>query len=523
MRALLYLSKRSLINNLKKACRKPVSLVIIIFCVLYGVFLCSMLTDLVRTFQFDSPRGLVIIMTLWTLYMFFMNFMAYSSRKGIIFRPAHAHFVFTAPADPKLVLIHAAWMNYILGIAMDLLLFLAGIFIFHISAWRMLAFLIFCVTELVMELSLMVWLYSSERISERVLKTVCLCLKLFLLGITAVIILYFWRQGITLESINIFFDWPVLQMIPAAGWAVAAIRLIVLGPTVLNVVCTLLYLALTLTLFMLAWKMPCTGGYYEDAAKFADTYAEMVRRKKNGEMVFGLEEKKKFRKMRGNFRATGAKAIFYRQILEYRKERFFLFSKTTFFLVGLAVFLAFSLRESAESSQVPGLVLLGILAYFTLILSGNLGKWETEIKMPYLYLIPDSAVKKLWYSTLTEHIKALAEGMVISLVVGVVWKIPVLQILLCALIYAVLQANRMYTKVIAQCVIGNSLGKTGESIVRMCIQMFILGIGIAAAVLLVVLGETDLVFPIVLIYSMIITVAMGLIASIRFDSMEQMG
>ena len=29
----------------------------------------------------------------------------------------------------------------------------------------------------------------------------------------------------------------------------------------------------------------------------------------------------------------------------------------------------------------------------TLIFSGYLGKWETEIKTPYLYLIPDSPVK----------------------------------------------------------------------------------------------------------------------------------
>ena len=54
----------------------------------------------------------------------------------------------------------------------------------------------------------------------------------------------------------------------------------------------------------------------------------MIKRKKNGEMVMGLEEKKKkFRHMTVRYQAVGAKAIFYRQLLEYRKERTFIFSK----------------------------------------------------------------------------------------------------------------------------------------------------------------------------------------------------
>ena len=35
---------------------------------------------------------------------------------------------------------------------------------------------------------------------------------------------------------------PWLQMIPVIGWQIAAYRLILLGPTVLNVICTVLYL-----------------------------------------------------------------------------------------------------------------------------------------------------------------------------------------------------------------------------------------------------------------------------------------
>lgn len=67
---------------------------------------------------------------------------------------------------------------------------------------------------------------------------------------------------------------------------------------------------------------------YEDAAKFADDYAEMRRRKVNGEMVMSMGEKKKrFRRVKDTYKGTGAKAIFYRQLLEYKRKSILYFPK----------------------------------------------------------------------------------------------------------------------------------------------------------------------------------------------------
>ena len=74
----------------------------------------------------------------------------------------------------------------------------------------------------------------------------------------------------------------------------------------------------------------------------------------------------------------------------------------------------------------------------TLIFSGYLGKWETEIKTPYLYLIPDSPVKKLWYSTLMEHVKAFVDGVLLCVPIGILWKVNVLEVILGILIYTIL-------------------------------------------------------------------------------------
>ena len=56
MKALLYLTKRSFINNLKKAVKKPASLLVMIICIVYAIFLAVMLGQLVTKIHFSSAK-----------------------------------------------------------------------------------------------------------------------------------------------------------------------------------------------------------------------------------------------------------------------------------------------------------------------------------------------------------------------------------------------------------------------------------------------------------------------------------
>lgn len=523
MRALMYLTKRSLVNNLKKAVHKPSTLIALIFAIVYGIFIVFSLGTLAVTIRMDSVRGLLIIITVWSIYATLGNFMGYSSRKGIIFKPGHAHFVFTAPISPKLVLLNSAWMNYLVSTILWIVLAIGGLTVFQVAPWKVLLFfLIGCVMELALEVAIMVFLYTNDRLPENLMKGIRFAIKVFLVGFTLLIVLYFRKNGMSVESASSFIDWEVLQMIPVMGWQIAVYRLILLGPTALNVICSCLYAATVIVAVAAVWRMRCDGGYYEEAAKFADDYAELKQRQKNGEAVFSIGGKKrKFRQVRERIKAKGAKAIFYRQLLEYKKEKFFIFSKVTLIAVVIAFFLCYTLRDTAAESGVAELFLLGVIAYMSIVMSGYLGKWENELKNPYLYLIPDTPLKKLWYATLMEHVKALVDGSIICIPVGIFWHVEPLYIVYCILIYAVLQADRLYTKVIAQCLVGEIFGKTGQDILRMCIQFALLGLGVGVAVLVGLLVNTALIFPILLLYSIMVTVAMGFIASLRFETMEQ--
>ena len=523
MRALFYLTKRSLVNHIKMALKKPVTLIISVFGVAYAVFVLMALVSLVSMIRMDSVQGLVIIMTVWSIYVTLADFMAYSRRKGILFKPAHAHFVFTAPLNPKLVLISSAWMNYGFAFLMWLLMAAAATTVFQVAVWRaLLFFLAACVVSLGFEIAVMVLLYTNDSLPEKLIKGLCWGIRIFLIAFTLLIVLYFRENGISVETAVSFVEWPVLQMIPVAGWQIALYRLILLGPSAINVVCTVLYLVTVAAAVTAAVRMKCDGGYYEEAAKFADDYAELRKRQKSGEMVSGMGKKKKsFRRVRERIIGNGAKAVFHRQLLEYKKEKYFIFSKMTVVALFLAFVVSYPVREDVTAGYSQ-FYLLGIVAYVSLVMSGYTGKWENELKSPYLFLIPDTAFRKLWYSTLMEHVRALADGTIICVPMGIFWKVPPVYVICCILIYTVLQANKLYAKVLAQCLVGEVFGKTGQDVIRTIIQMSILGMGIAAAVIVGIFVNADFIFPILLIYSIIVTGAMCVLASLRFDTMEQL-
>ena len=104
--------------------------------------------------------------------------------------------------------------------------------------------------------------------------------EVFLIAFTLMIVLYFKEKGLSVESALSFINWPVLQMIPVVGWQIAVYRLVLLGPTTLNVICTVIYSVFTVFIVAAAFRMKCDGGYYEEAAKFADDYAELKEAEK---------------------------------------------------------------------------------------------------------------------------------------------------------------------------------------------------------------------------------------------------
>lgn len=520
MRALLYMSKRKWLNKLRQLKKKPVNLMIAIFLIVYFGFLICVGIGALMQAHFETPYWLLVALTVWAFYNFFIDFATYAKRKGVIFYPSHAHFIFTAPIRPKTILLYGAGYNFLMTLIVSVAFVLAAILGFHLPIWKVvLLFIVLAGVEIVLEGSIIIILYANERFSPKAMARMARMLYVLLAGITLFVLWYFRTKGFSLQSVIGLIDFPGLQMLPVVGWNIAAFRLILLGPTTLNVVCTCLYLVTTFVLAAVAVRMKCNGGYYEDAAKFADDYAEMKARKNSGEMVMSIGKKKKFKRASVQYKASGAKAIFYRQLLEYKKEKWFIFSYMTVFCI-CADIIVLKIIDFSHVEFKSGL-LLGLVAYLVFLTSGYLGKWDKELKNPYLFLLPDAPVKKMWYATVIEHMKAAIDGAILVFPLGIVWKLSLFHMFSCWILYILLQAIKLYTKVLVDSFLKSSLGETLKQLIRMGAQGGIIGVGILIVVCTLALQNLDFTFFIILIYGMIMAVVIGLLTVSRFAVMEQ--
>lgn len=521
MKALWYVSKRSGINFIKKAVKRPVTYLFIAVMIVYVIIFGTGAFAWRESGIFTENGSLVAILTIWTTFIFFSNFITYAKKKGILFKQSHAHFIFVAPISPKVILLMGAMKNYIFSIVTTLLIFYGELVVFRVNFFKaMLTSFGMLILELILEMSLVIFLYANETMSFKTTTWLCRSLYVFLLGIVCVAIFYFRKNGMSSETLVEFIDYPVIQLIPILGWNISVYRMVFLGATTLNVVCSILYVLSVVGIFFIAYKMKCTGEYYEEAAKFADDYAEFRKKSKNGEMVMSIGQKKIFKKsVKLDYKASGAKAIFYRQLLEYKKERFFIFGGMTLIVIGVAFL--FIKVIGIKDGLPPQVMMLLIVAYIIFCTTGYTGKWEKELKNPYLYLIPDIPIKKMWYATVIEHIRSLMDGSILAVPLGIAWKTSAFEIVLAIGIYVVLQANKLYARMLVDSILSASSGVNVRNMVCMLFQSATLGMGAMFGALTAVFISIKLLFPIIFIYSILIVSIIAFLASSRFGEMER--
>ena len=524
MKSFLYLYQKILKNRILKALKRPVTYILAVIVILYVFMIFSNLGTLVREFHLGNPQSLAVILSVLIFFVLPADFISYSKRKGLLFRQAHVHFIFPAPVNPKQVLLFAGIKNLVINVLLSVLIAFFGLLYFHVGVLQMLLYVImYLVLENVLEGSMMILCYGNERLPEgffKALTAVCYGLMAVFVGVAVYMMA---QQGPSFGVIVDYLSHPVIQAIPVVGWNIAMIRLIFVGPTVLNVICTILFFLSTLVLFVLACRARCVGEYYEDAAKFADDYEVLRARQKKGVSGISIGKKKKFRKAEVEYKGVYAKAIFYRQLLEYKKSRFFIFGFHTVVSlivgVGIAVLAIFTdFFDAMNTGKI--FIIPGLMAYIVFIFSAYPTKWSRELENPYTFLIPDSSFKKLWYATKMEHIRAAVDAVLIALPGAFAIGLTPIQTLLNILFYVALMANKLYYYMLADVLIGSLLGNTGRSLVKLLLQCIVIGIAVVAAALAGTLFSIEAGLAALILVTLLFTFLGALGASVSFNKME---
>ncbi|MCI5493547.1 MAG: putative ABC exporter domain-containing protein [Lachnospiraceae bacterium] len=524
MSSLAYLYRTSMKNKIKKALKRPATYIAAVFILFYIVMIYVSMGSIVIDFGVDNPKGLATILSLLVFYLIPADMLAYIKRKGVIFQKADVHFIFPSPENPKRVLLAAGMRSFITTAIAAVLALMFGLIYFHVPPVRMVGYMLFLmVLQNLLEGSIMVICYANETIPDQFF-TVLKYIFYVLMSVFALVAVYLlWKKGAHLNVLTEYIQLPVIQLIPLVGWAIAVTQFILTGPTLCNVICLVLYLLTIFVLFCYARKMTCTGAYYEDAMSFAEEFAIRKARAQKGEVSTG-KKKKYLKKASIEYKGVYGKAIFYRQLLEYKKNRFFIFGWNSLLCLGIGIVIAVVGVRGVFDEFGAGKVFAipAVVSYILFIFSGYATKWSKELENPYTFLIPDSGIHKLWYATKVEHIRSLVDGCLITLPGAVALGLSPVITILTVLLYMCLIANKLYLNMLSDALLGKMLGSTAKSFLRVLLQGFVILIGIvAAAIGGIALGVEAGFFLMILIVT-VITLAAALGASISFERMESL-
>lgn len=518
MKAVLYLYRKNSKNRLKIAFRKPITYFFLVLILFYLFVVPVSLKMLVTQFSLDTPGGMAAVLTALAFWILPANMVAYAKRKGLVYRSSDVHFMFPSPVSPKSVLLYAHLRTLAVQLLMNLFAVIYGGILFHVELWRLAVYVVFSIlVENVFEGCLMMLLYGSERLNEKrrglVVKAAYAMIGTFvLIGISV-----YLREGFNVTG---FLHSGAVQLVPVAGWYIAVIHLLFMEATVFSVTGTVLYLLMFCLVFAAAWRMRCTGDFYEDAVKFSEDYEEVMASRRQGNMDKRLGKKKRFKKADVRWKGSGARALFYRQLLEYKKTRYFIFDINTLMAaLGGAGIAWLYVREGGFGDFSP-FVIPAVSAYLIFIFTTMNGKWAKELASPYTYLIPDNPFSKLINATGLQVLQGVINGCLLVLPCAFVMKLSPGGAVLCVVFYAAMYANKLYALAVSEVVVGSAFGRTGKQLVQMLIQSVVVLMAVAGAAAGYRLGTTMLAYALMDLMLFLCTAIFMVIAALNFYRME---
>lgn len=524
MGAVGYLYKRTMVNRVRMALRRPVTYVYIALVLFYIFILPVSLRMFAAQLKGDSPEGMVTVLTVVAFWMIPGNLIAYAKRKGLMYRNSDVHFLFPSPVSPKRVLLYAHLKALVAQVLMNVFAAVCGGVVFGVSLWRLAVYFFFSLAvENLLEGSIMLLLYGSERLGERQRAMVVKAAYGLLAVLAAMGVYWYFQEGLSLQAVASFLHSDMVQMVPVVGWYIGVLHLLFMGPTTVNLAATAAYGVLLVAAVAAAWRMKCTGAFYEDAMKFAEDYEEVVKSRRQGDTQRRLGKKQKFGKAHVVWKGQGARALFYRQLLEYKKSKYFIFDISTFMALAAGIGIAYLYtreRGSGFFETFGPFVIPVVSGYLIFCFTALNGKWAKELKSPYTYLIPDSAFRKLMNATAMQHVQSLANACLITIPGALVMGMTPLEILLCIFFYVVFSANKLYALAVAEAVVGASLGTLGKQLFQMLIQGIAIVMAVIGGALGMAVGGVLQGYFLMDVFLGLFTLVFMVIATLNFYKME---
>lgn len=478
MKALTYLLKTTIKNYFKRIKEKPQKAVGPIF-VLF-IFTMMFMPGKKTNASGISAEIFVSLFLLFTIAIFL--FALYSGTKSVDskFSMSDVNLIFVSPIKPQTVMLYGV----IKKIALELL---TSFYILYQIPNVLRNFKVPVINEVLLVLSYIVFqlvLCNVIKLLIFALNTKYKNLGEIIRGIIKAIILFavvliiflvvkgnFISFNKTLIQHITYDSW--VKYIPVFGWIKEIALQTIKGITISYAVYVLLMFALSAVMLYIIYNMELD--FYEDMLSSAEVNERVVEAK-SGKNVSGTGKTpgifKPLRNTPLELKGVyGAKVLFFKHMNEYKKRSLVFFINTYSIILFIASII---LGIFAKGMTIkPIFLIAGLLLFFT---AGFGGKIYNEIYNEFIFLIPDSPQRKLFYGISSSLVKTFTDAVLLFLPFGILSKTSVIEVLLCIVCYVVIGGMLSYSGLFAFR-IAEFLGFTGpisQSILFMFFQMLLI-------------------------------------------------
>lgn len=406
MSALVFLKLRQWRNAIIRAIKTPAKLALI---VLYAFAFIIMLFFMVFGSNFSSRMDVVsgngphVVVGIIAILAYFFSYAAAKSGKdGVnrIFSEADAHILFASPMRPQSLLIYGLSNQLLAGIFSSVfLLFQVGNFYnFGITgaqvwvifvAWIMVA-IKYALVRMLSYVIIDRWPQGQK------LVTVYAFLAIGILLLSGV--LAYSGGGSFSQMLSRFMGMPQLRYFPLAGWVLVLIEGLMLGMQLEHWLMLLLLIATIPLTFYFVYRKPVD--FYEDAQLFAKP--QNLAGSNSNVSLQELMKPKKDQKVSyvGIGAGLGASTLFYKQVLEKRRQRKFYLGFAFLMYLAYAILLSYlSLKLHAFPPRWLGIIYAGSFVMMRFTMS-SINPLAFELNNPYFFLYPMKAFERSLYGQL---------------------------------------------------------------------------------------------------------------------------
>ena len=423
MNSLLFIFTRTIKNQLLELKRKPGKLVLYFALVALMVYVVISNTVIYG----GEPESLSDIAWVKGILIVFLMFSVVSSiiqglaKGNAIFMMEDVNLLFTAPINPRTILMYGmfrtlkaavlgslfivfqiGWLNSAFGVGLSGVLIIYAAFVLVSIVTPILSVTIYSLT-------------NGRPLRKKAAKV--LAVLVFLPFVIATV-WFIQRAGWDFMAGTLaLLDSSISSFTPVAGWAANGAVMLITGQYVAGIV----YLgALALFGVLLVIVIYVNNpDYYEDVLVATETFFEKKRAIAEGQINMEAMSDKRIRVKSTGVGGFGASAFFFRHIREaFRASRFGFLGISTPIFIGASAAYALMQTYVFDGDGSLFTILISIMFLQTFLISVSRG--DKELYTHYIYLAPESPLKKVIWSNLELVFKVAIQSLLIFAIAGVI-------------------------------------------------------------------------------------------------------